>query len=63
MIDADRPLHPYADELITFDSVAAARDPEMRKQLLEMAIADKNPNALKHALNVVEQAMKQPTRQ
>lgn len=44
------------EELITFDAIAAAHDPEVQKQLLKMAKADKNPNALKHARSVIRQA-------
>lgn len=47
--------------LITFDAIAAARDPEVRKQLLEMAKADKNSKALRHARNVIRRA-KNPRR-
>ncbi|WP_165760073.1 hypothetical protein [Acetobacter cibinongensis] len=46
------------ETLITFDAIAAARDPEMQKQLLEMAKADNNPEALEHALNVISLARK-----
>jgi len=46
------------ETLITFDAIAAARDPEMQKQLLEMAKADNNPGALEHALNVISLARK-----
>ena len=46
------------EALITFDAIAAARDPEVQKQLLEMATADKNPKALKHARSVIRQANK-----
>ena len=47
------------EKLITFDALAAARDPEMQKQLLMMAKSDKNPNALKHAQNIIKNAKKQ----
>lgn len=41
------------ETLITFDAIAAARDPEMQKQLLKMAKENNNPKALKHAQRVI----------
>ena len=42
--------------LIPFDSVKAARDPLMQKELLKMAMADGDLVALAHALAVIEKA-------
>ena len=58
--NSDRPLHPYAEKLVTFDAITAAKNPDMRKELLKMAKSDKNPNALKHARNVISRARKTP---
>ncbi|BAI01209.1 hypothetical protein [Acetobacter pasteurianus] len=46
------------ETLVTFDAVTAARSPDVQKQLLEMAKADNNPEALEHALNVISLARK-----
>jgi len=43
-------------ELITFDAVEAARNPEMQTALLEMAYEDGSKAALKHALKVIAEA-------
>ena len=41
------------ETLITFDAVTAARSPDVQKELLKMAKADNNPEALKHAQRVI----------
>lgn len=56
--NSDRSLHSYAEKLVTFDAIAAARNPDVQKELLKMAKSDKNPNALKHARNVISRARK-----
>lgn len=62
--NSDRPLHSYAEKLVTFDAIAAAKNPDVQKELLKMAKADNNPEALKHALNVISLARKtSPERQ
>ena len=42
--------------LVSFDSVKAARDPLVQKELLKMALADGDLVALAHALAVIEKA-------
>lgn len=42
--------------LIEFDSVEAAREPDMQIVLLEMAKEDGNVAGMKHALNVISAA-------
>lgn len=42
--------------LVPFDSVKAARDPLVQKELLRMALADGDLVALAHALTVIEKA-------
>jgi len=42
--------------LVPFDSVKAARDPLVQKELLKMALADGDLVALAHALAVIEKA-------
>lgn len=42
--------------LLPFDSVKAARDPLVQKELLKMALADGDLVALAHALAVIEKA-------
>lgn len=43
-------------ELVTFDAVEAARNPDMQTALLEMAYADGSKAALEHALKVIAAA-------
>lgn len=42
--------------LIEFDSVEAAREPDMQSVLLEMAKEDGNAAGIEHALNVISAA-------
>lgn len=42
--------------LIEFDSVEAAREPDMQSVLLEMAKEDGNVAGMEHALNVISAA-------
>lgn len=52
------------ETLITFDAIAAAKNPDVQKELLKMAKADNKPEALEHALNVISLARKtSPERQ
>jgi len=44
--------------LIEFDSVEAAREPDMQIALLEMAKEDGNRAGIEHALNVISSAKK-----
>ena len=46
------------ETLVTFDAVTAARSSDVQKELLKMAKADNNPEALEHALNVISLARK-----
>lgn len=41
------------ETLTPFDAVTAARSPDVQKELLKMAKADNNPEALKHAQRVI----------
>lgn len=53
--DETQPLRTSV-ELVTFDAVEAARNPEMQTALLEMAYEDGSKAALEHALKVIAAA-------